>query len=82
MDVIGGEEQIDMEELTSRSSLTMKNVFDILTTNWQNITTIVFKLQIREMGDARQLQTILQELVKKGEIEEKTIECKKNWRLK
>jgi len=46
--------------------LTTEAVMEALSNNWQPITALIFKMQIKEMMDARFLQIKLKELERKG----------------
>jgi len=62
--------------------VTTENLMDSLSTEWQNIKDLIFKMRLRDMMDARYLQVKLKELERKESIEMKIIMGKSHWRLK
>ncbi len=62
--------------------ITTEKILDALSDEWQPITSLIFKMKIKEMMDARFLQIKLKELERKSSIVVSTIKNKKNWKLK
>jgi len=62
--------------------ITTEKILDALSDEWQPITSLIFKMKIKEMMDARFLQIKLKELERKNSIVVATIKNKKNWKLK
>ncbi len=62
--------------------ITTEKILDALSDEWQPITSLIFKMKIKEMMDARFLQIKLKELERKNSIVVSTIKNKKNWKLK
>jgi len=62
--------------------ITTEKILDALSDEWQPITSLIFKMKIKEMMDARFLQIKLKELERKNSIVVSTIKSKKNWKLK
>ncbi len=62
--------------------ITTEKILDALSNKWQPITSLIFKMKIKEMMDARFLQIKLKELERKNSIVVSTIKNKKNWKLK
>jgi DNA topoisomerase VI B subunit len=62
--------------------ITTEKILDALSDEWQPITSLIFKMKIKEMMDARFLQIKLKELERKNSIVVSAIKNKKNWKLK
>ena len=62
--------------------ITTEKILGALSDEWQPITSLIFKMKIKEMMDARFLQIKLKELERKNSIVVSTIKNKKNWKLK
>jgi len=61
--------------------LTTEAVMEALSNNWQPITALIFKMQIKEMMDARFLQIKLKELERKGIVMVEPQMGKKHFKL-
>jgi len=61
--------------------MTTEALMDALSNDWQPITTLIFKMQIKEMMDARFLQIKLKELERKGLILVETKMGKKHYKV-
>jgi len=61
--------------------ITTKTILEALSDEWQPITSLIFKIEIKEMMDARFLQIKLKELERKGLVLVDVIKSKKNWKL-
>ncbi len=62
--------------------ITTEKILNALTSEWQPITTLIFRLKIKDMMDARFLQIKLKDLERKERIFVKSIGNKKHWKLK
>ncbi|MBY9020416.1 MAG: hypothetical protein KGD67_05115 [Candidatus Lokiarchaeota archaeon] len=62
--------------------ITTEKISEALSEDWQPITTLIFKMKIKDMMDARFLQIKLKELERKGLVMVETKMGKKHWKLK
>ncbi|MBY9008201.1 MAG: hypothetical protein KGD63_15785 [Candidatus Lokiarchaeota archaeon] len=62
-------------------TMTTEAVMDALSNDWQPITSLIFKMQIKEMLDARFLQIRLKELERKELILVETKMGKKHYKI-
>ena len=60
------------------SEISTKKILEALSDEWQPITSLIFKMEIKQMVDARFLQIKLKELERKDLILVNTIKNKKN----
>ena len=63
------------------SEISTKKILEALSDEWQPITSLIFKMEIKQMVDARFLQIKLKELERKDLILVNIIKNKKNWKL-
>jgi DNA topoisomerase VI B subunit len=61
--------------------ITTEKILDVLTSEGEPITSLIFKMKIKDMMDARFLQLKLKELERKGLIVVETKKGKKHWSL-
>ena len=62
--------------------ITSDKITEALSEEWQPITSLIFKMKIKDMMDARFLQIKLKELERKGLVLVETKMGKKQWKLK
>ena len=62
--------------------ITTDKITEALSDEWQPITSLIFKMKIKDMMDARFLQIKLKELERKGLVLADTKMGKKHWKLK
>jgi DNA topoisomerase VI B subunit len=62
--------------------ITTDKITEALSDEWQPITSLIFKMKIKDMMDARFLQIKLKELERKGLVLGETKMGKKHWKLK
>ena len=62
--------------------ITTDKIAEALSEEWQPITSLIFKMKIKDMMDARFLQIKLKELERKGLVLVDTKMGKKHWKLK
>lgn len=62
--------------------ITTDKITEALSDEWQPITSLIFKMKIKDMMDARFLQIKLKELERKGLVLAETKMGKKHWKLK
>ncbi|MFX0010471.1 MAG: hypothetical protein ACFE9R_09165 [Candidatus Hermodarchaeota archaeon] len=62
--------------------ITTDKITEALSDDWQPITSLIFKMKIKDMMDARFLQIKLKELERKGLVLAETKMGKKHWKLK
>lgn len=65
----------------SNNPIDEKSVFNVITTEWQNLRDLMFKLKIKEMLDARLLQEFLNSLLEKNLVMKRDCFGKKYWKL-
>jgi DNA topoisomerase VI B subunit len=73
------------EKKTTQTQLpiiTTDKIMKFLSDEWQPITSLIFKMKIKDMMDARFLQLKLKELERKGIITVEIRKGKKHWKLK
>jgi DNA topoisomerase VI B subunit len=73
------------EKKTTQTQLpiiTTDKILKFLSNEWQPITSLIFKMKIKDMMDARFLQLKLKELERKGIIIVEIRKGKKHWKLK
>ncbi len=70
------------QKQTSLPIITTEKILSALTNEWQPITSLIFKLKIKDMMDARFLQIKLKDLERKDQIMVDLFKGKKNWKLK
>lgn len=63
-------------------SITTNDVRSVISKEWQDIRSVITRLKIKDMMDARFLQIKLNQLVKKGILLEEIKNEKKYWKLK
>jgi DNA topoisomerase VI B subunit len=61
--------------------ITTDRILKALSTDWQTIKHLIFKLKIKDMMDARYLQLKLKELERKGEVLVEVRMGRKHWKL-
>jgi hypothetical protein len=74
-----------VEKKTTQTQLpiiTTEKILKSLSDEWQPITSLIFKMKIKDMMDARFLQLKLKELERKGIIIVEIKKGKKHWKLK
>jgi len=62
-------------------NITTSSILNVLSNEWQTIKHLIFKLKIRDMMDARYLQTKLKELERKGQVLVEVKMGRKYWKL-
>ena len=62
--------------------ITTDKILNFLSDEWQPITSLIFKMKIKDMMDARFLQLKLKELERKGIVIVEIRKGKKHWKLK
>jgi len=62
--------------------ITTEKILNFLSDEWQPITSLILKMKIKDMMDARFLQLKLKELERKGIINVEIRKGKKHWKLK
>ena len=62
--------------------ITTDKITEVLSEEWQPITSLIFKMKIKDMMDARFLQIKLKELERKGLVLAESKMGKKHWKLK
>ncbi|MHA2287196.1 MAG: hypothetical protein ACXABG_00290, partial [Promethearchaeota archaeon] len=62
--------------------ITTEKITEALSDEWQPITSLIFKMKIKDMMDARFLQIKLKELERKGLVLAESKTGKKHWKLK
>ncbi|MEE9377235.1 MAG: hypothetical protein V3V33_04280 [Candidatus Lokiarchaeia archaeon] len=62
--------------------ITTDRIISVLSSEWQNIKHLIFKLKIKDMMDARYLQLKLKELERKGQVLVEIKMGRKHWKLK
>lgn len=67
---------------TTLPIITTDKIVSVLSTEWQTIKHLIFKLKIKDMMDARYLQLKLKELERKGEVLVDVKMGRKHWKLK
>ncbi len=61
--------------------ITTERILNVISNEWQPITSLIFKMKIKDMMDARFLQLKLKELERKGTIIVEIRKGKKHWKL-
>ncbi|MFX1382977.1 MAG: hypothetical protein ACFFBP_11090 [Promethearchaeota archaeon] len=66
---------------TKLPNMSTENILNSLSHEWQNIKSLIFKMKIKDMYDARYLQLKLKEMVKAKQIIMDVKMGKKHWKL-
>jgi len=74
------EEDINIKKI-EKTGISNNAILNVLNNEWHPITFIIFKMKIKDMMEARLLQTKLKYLERKGQVLVETKKGKKHWRL-